>query len=80
MITYKKYFFWVIMCLLLFWMVLGTATLIIVVPKLHEGFETLYKTQIMNWSEVKILMTTNYIIALPLSLLFGFIIITFNKE
>lgn len=70
----KQYFFCVAVCFAMIVLMLGTATLIVCVPSLAEGFSKFFGAKPMNWEEAKPILITDYILSIPLSFLGGGII------
>ena len=70
----KQYFFCVALCFVMIVLILGTATLIVCVPSLAEGFNKFFGERPMNWEEAKPILITDYILSIPLSFLGGGII------
>ena len=76
----REYLLWVLVVFSLIAILLGTATIIISIPELRTGFNAFFNAEAMTWEKAKPIMIKNYIMALPLSFLFGLILFFVFKE
>lgn len=76
----KKVLPYIIIWFILIALMLGTATLIVINPHMHKGFENFFDANVMNWEQAKEILIVDYIIALPVSIIAGLITYGLTKE
>ena len=70
----KKYIISSVIVYVMCFLMISTAVIIIYFPTLREGFAKFFNCNPMSWEESKNLLLVDYLIAIPLSVLFGIVI------